>query len=65
MEWKNLVIVKTLHRLEVASNSHFLGSRLFLLKKKKKIGEDFPGIPVVKIPHFCCKRHRFYPWSEN
>ena len=38
MEWKNLVTIETLHRLEVASNSHFLGSRLFLFKKKKNRG---------------------------
>ena len=26
---------------------------------------DFPGGPVVWILHFCCKGHRFNPWSGN
>ena len=31
----------------------------------KKTPEDFPGGPVVKIPHFHCGGggHRFSPWS--
>ena len=28
----------------------------------KKGWGDFPGGPVVKIPHFQCQGHSFHPW---
>lgn len=36
MKWEKLVLAETLQRLEAASKSFFLGSRVFLFKKKKK-----------------------------
>ena len=26
---------------------------------------EFPGSPVVRIPRFHCRGHRFDPWSGN
>ena len=34
-------------------------------KKKKKPIRDFPGSPVVKMPHFQCRGHGFDPWLGN
>ena len=53
----------------------FLKTCLWGEKKKKhnlplkcsfnKHSWDFPCGPVVKIPFFHCKEHRFDPWSRN
>ena len=32
---------------------------------KQGANGDFPGGPVVKIPGFQCRAHRFYPWLGN
>ena len=37
---------------------------MYLLSILKKI-KDFPGGPVVRIPHFQCRGHKFDPWSGN
>ena len=26
---------------------------------------NFPGGPMVKTLHFCCREHRFDPWLRN
>ena len=36
--------------------------RNFRGQKRENPG-NFPGVPVVKTPHFQCKEHRFDPWS--
>ena len=64
---------------EKENKHHCLLAFLFLktcLWKKKKttclwsahstsIHWDFPGGPVVKIPFFHCRGHRFDPWPRN
>ena len=34
-------------------------------RRIKKGPWDFPSGPVVKTPHFHCRRHRFNPWLGN
>ena len=42
-----------------------LWALLFLIICKHREYRDFSGSPVVKIPHFQCRRHRFNLWSGN
>ena len=41
-------------------------AQTMLIKHLKNISAwDFPGGPVVKIPCFQCRGHRFHSWSGN
>ena len=35
------------------------------LKKKKKVLRIFTDSPLVRIPNFHCRGHRFNPWLGN
>ena len=33
--------------------------------KKKPSPWEFPGSPVIRTPHFHCRKHRLNPWLGN
>ena len=58
-----MLLLKIFHAITKARCSHInKKSNKYL---NKIMMQEFPGGPVVRMPHFHCRWHGFDPWSGN